>query len=282
MIPQGKYVEIGDGLKVHYHEHTPGHAVSDVPVVFVHGSGPGASGWSNFNASMQAFAARGYRCLAPDSLGYGYSSKPEDAEYHLSYFVDGLRRFLDALGIDRCALVGNSMGGAMCVRFALDNPERVNKLILMAPGGMEERDVYMGMRGIRRMLKAIFGGGELDLASMKKVFELQVYRPHEVDDAVIAERLKMAKLQPRRVFETSRVPNQEDEIANLQCPILVLWGQNDHFCPVSGAVKFAERCQQTRVLTITECGHWVMVEHPALFNRMSCDFLDETFPPRAS
>ncbi len=277
MIPEGTYVDIGGGQQIHYHETGEG-----TPVVFVHGSGPGASGWSNFHDAMDAFAARGYRAIAPDSLGYGYSTKPEDANYDLAFYVDGLKRFLDALGIERCALVGNSMGGAMCVRFALDHPERVEKLILMAPGGMEEREVYMGMRGIRRMLKAIFGGGELDLPSMKKVFELQVYRPDDVDDSVIEERLKMAKLQPRRVFETSNVPNLEHEISKLACPILVMWGQNDQFCPVSGAVKFAERCQQTRVLTITECGHWVMVEHPELFSRTSCDFLDETFPTRGA
>ena len=272
MIAEGQYADIGDGLRIHYHEQGEG-----LPVVFVHGSGPGASGISNFEGCMPYFAQRGYRAIAPDALGYGYSSKPEDAEYHLSYFVDGLRRFLDAIGVDKCALVGNSMGGAMCVRFALDFPERVEKLILMAPGGMEEREVYMGMRGIRRMLKAIFGGGELTLESMNKVFELQVYRPQDAPAEVIASRLEMAKLQPRRVFETSRVPNQEHEIANLSCPIFVLWGQNDQFCPVSGAAKFAERCKQTRVLTLTECGHWVMVEHPELFNRMCCDFLDEEF-----
>lgn len=270
MIPEGKYADIGDELRIHYHEEGEGPAV-----VFVHGSGPGASGYSNFKGCLPYFAQRGYRALAPDSLGYGYSSKPEDAEYHLGYFIDGLTRWLDALGIEKCSLVGNSMGGAMCVRFALDNPERVEKLILMAPGGMEERETYMGMRGIRRMLKAIFGGQPLSLESMRKVFELQVYRPEDVEDAVIEERLKMAELQPRRVFETSRVPNQEHEIENLACPIFVLWGQNDWFCPVSGAAKFAERCKRTRVLTITECGHWVMVEHPELFNRMSCDFLDE-------
>ena len=271
MIPEGNYADIGDGLRVHYHE--AGDADRPV-VVFVHGSGPGASGWSNFRGCLPYFASRGYHAIAPDSLGYGYSSKPEDAAYTLDFLVDGLRRFLDRRGITSCTLVGNSMGGAMCVRFALDNPDRVDKLVLMAPGGMEEREVYMGMRGIRRMLKAVFSG-ELTLDSMKRVFELQLFAPEDIDEEVVVERLAMAKQQPLRVFETMKVPNQEHEIADLTYPILVFWGQNDQFCPVSGAVKFAERCTRTRVLTITECGHWVMVEYPELFNRTSGDFLDE-------
>ena len=270
MINEGKYVDIGDGLKIHYHERGEGPAV-----VFVHGSGPGASGVSNFGPSLEAFAKRGYRAIAPDTLGYGFSSREPDLDYGFPFFVDGLRRFLDALGLEEVSLVGNSMGGAMCIRLALDTPDRVSKLVLMAPGGMEAREVYMGMRGIRRMLKALFGGSDLSLDSMKRVFELQLFRPEEVSDDVIAERLAMAKLQPRSVFENMRVPNQEAEIANLSCPIQVFWGQNDQFCPVSGATKFAEACSDTRVTILTECGHWVMVERPELFSRLSCDFLDE-------
>lgn len=269
MIPEGRYYDIGDGLRIHAHERGAG----DRAVVFVHGSGPGASGYSNFAENLEYFAARGYRALAPDSLGYGLSSKPTDANYTLAYFNDGLRRYLDAAEVERCTLVGNSMGGAMCVRFALDHPDRVDKLILMAPGGMEPRERYMEMRGIRRMLKAVFSG-ELTLDSMRRVFELQVYDPSTAPDAVIADRVEMARLQPLRVFETMAVPNLEDQIAGLACPILVFWGQNDEFCPVSGATKFAERCKDTRVVTFTECGHWVMVERPAAFNRLSCDFLD--------
>jgi len=273
MIPEGKFVDIGDGQRIHYHERGAGY-----PVVFVHGSGPGASGYSNFRACLDGFAERGYRAIAPDSLGYGYSSKPEDVEYALSTFVDGLRRFLDAIGVQECALVGNSMGGAMCIRFALDAPERVSRLVLMAPGGMEPRERYMEMRGIRRMLKAVFSGA-FDHESMKRVFELQIYDPAQISDEVVAERLAMAKMQPLHVFKTMNIPNLEDEISGLQAPLLVFWGQNDEFCPVSGATKFAERCRQTRVVIVTECGHWVMVEHPAMFTRMSCDFLDEGLRP---
>src|SRR5438093_1276353 len=100
-VPEGKFADIGDGLRVHYHE-----AGSGPPVVFLHGSGPGASGWSNFRRNYPEVAAGGFRTLVPDTLGFGYSSKP-DCEYGLAFLVAALARFLDSLAIEKVALVGN-------------------------------------------------------------------------------------------------------------------------------------------------------------------------------
>ncbi|MGH7297761.1 MAG: alpha/beta fold hydrolase, partial [Polyangiaceae bacterium] len=98
-VPEWKFVEIGDGLRVHYHEAGEG------PVVlFLHGSGPGASGWSNFRHNYPAFAAAGFRALVPDTLGYGYSSKPDGIDYTLDFLEGAVERFLGALGVDRCAV----------------------------------------------------------------------------------------------------------------------------------------------------------------------------------
>lgn len=126
----GQFVDIGNDLKIHYHERGGGQ-----PVVFLHGGGQGASGISNWKHNLDYFAQHGYRALAPDALGYGLSSKPEEATFDLTLLNDGLRRFLDALGIHRASLVGNSMGGAMAIKFAQDFPQRVEKLIVMGPGG---------------------------------------------------------------------------------------------------------------------------------------------------
>lgn len=267
-IPEGAYADIGGGLRVHYHEAGEGH-----PVVFVHGSGPGASGYSNFKGCFPHFAANGFRALVPDTIGYGYSSKPEDAHYHLDYLVDGVRRFCDALGVDRCALVGNSLGGAMAIRFATTWPDRVSHLVLMAPGGLETRERYMEMEGIRTMMGAIFGPEGITPQSMRRIFGLQLYEPSQVSEATLDERLQIARTQPLAVFKTLRVPNLVDELTQLTCPVLVLWGKDDRFCPIEGAATIAERCPKARVVTLPQCGHWVMVEYPDLFHRECIDFL---------
>ncbi len=272
-VPEGKYVDIGDGLRVHYHEAGPARA--EHTVVFVHGSGPGASGWSNFRRNYPLFAERGLRVLVPDTLGYGYSSKPDDRDYDLAFLAGAQRRFLDALGVGRFSLVGNSHGGAMSIQLALDLPERVEKLVLMAPGGLEERETYMQMAGIRVMMEAFFDKRGITRESMRRVFSLQLFDPSLVTDEILAERLEIAELQPKRVLSSMRVPMLAPELSRIACPVLALWGMNDQFCPSSGALTIAKACKRARVTLLTECGHWVMVEHADYFNRACLDFLLE-------
>lgn len=269
-VPEGKYCDIGDGLQVHYQEEGTG-----FPVVFLHGSGPGASGYSNFKRNYPYFAKNGFRTILPDTLGFGYSSKP-DVDYGMDFVTGALKRFLDKLQVTKCALVGNSHGGAQAITLAIQRPELVSKLVLMAPGGLEERETYMKMDGIRTMMKVFLGGGATTLEGMRKVFELQLFDPKLVTDEILEERRQITELQPKRVLTTLGVPHLAPELSKIQCPVFALWGMNDKFCPVSGAARIAEAVTRARVLTLTQCGHWVMVEHADLFNRLSVDFLRDT------
>jgi 4,5:9,10-diseco-3-hydroxy-5,9,17-trioxoandrosta-1(10),2-diene-4-oate hydrolase len=267
-VPKGRFADIGNGLSIHYHEVGEGPAV-----VFLHGSGPGASGWSNFKGNYPHFAEAGFRTLVPDILGFGYSTKAEDAQYTIDYMADGIVAMLDALDIQRFALVGNSMGGAVAIRIALTRPSRVTQLILMAPGGLEPRETYMNMEGIKAMVRVIFGREGVTRDSLKRLFELQLYDPSMMADEVLDERLSIAQLQTKRVIETMRIPNQTESLPDLQCPVLGFWGTDDKFCPVSGAMTLATGCKDAQVLVLSQCGHWVMVEHPATFNRHALAFL---------
>ncbi len=281
-VPEGRFVDVGDGLRVHYHAEgaeaeakAKAKAKGRPAVVFLHGSGPGASGWSNFRRNYPRVAAAGFRAIVPDTLGYGHSSKPESAEYTLDFLVGALRRALDALGVERCAVVGNSHGGAMAIGLALADPARVDKLLLMAPGGLEEREVYMKMPGIRAMMKAFLAEGPMTRESLRRVFELQLFDPALITDEILDERLEIAETQPKRVLTSMQVPHLAPSLAKLQCPVLALWGMNDQFCPWSGALAIAQHCKRSRVELISECGHWVMVEKVELFNRLCIDFLKE-------
>ncbi len=245
------------------------------PLVFLHGSGPGASGKSNFHDNAVVLSAAGYRCILVDSLGYGSSDKPTDVPYSLEVMSGALMGALDHFGIERFALVGNSQGGAIAIRTALDHPDRVVSMVLMAPGGLEPRETYMQMRGIRSMLRCVYGPEGITVEGMRKVFEKQLYDSTLVTDELVAERTRVALTQPRHVFETMKVDNQEERLGELRCPVLGLWGVDDLFCPVSGAMKLATRIPQCRVTLFSRCGHWVMVEHSDVFNRLCIDFLKD-------
>ena len=267
-VPEGKYVDVGEGLKIHYQEEGEG------PVVlFLHGSGPGASGWSNFHRNYSFLAQNGFRAIVPDTLGFGYSSKPEDRDYTLAFLVGALGRFVDALGIKTCSIVGNSHGGAMAIQFALDHPGKIDKLVLMAPGGLEERETYMKMEGIGAMVKAVFAPGGITRTSLRQVLGLQLHDASQITDELIEERFSIAQHQPKRVLSTLYVPHLAPELHRIAAPVFGLWGMDDKFCPVSGANRIAQSCPSSRVLLISKCGHWVMVEHVDLFNRLCLDFL---------
>ncbi|MCE4052291.1 alpha/beta fold hydrolase [Pseudomonas sp. Au-Pse12] len=270
---QGRAVTLPNGMRLHYQDMGSGE-----PVVFIHGSGPGASGHSNFKGNYPAFAAAGHRCIVPDLPGYGASDKPR-VEYRLAFFVEALTGLLDALDIGRCVLIGNSLGGAIAVQLALDQPQRVSRLVLMAPGGlMDKQEYYQRMPGIQRMAAA-FATDELhDASGMRRLLGLQVFDPSLISDETVNERVAVVREQPREVLSTMQVPNLTARLAELSCPILGFWGVNDQFCPASGAQTLMEHCRQIRLLLLSECGHWVMVEYRQLFNRQCLEFLAE---PRA-
>ncbi|MDL2354059.1 MAG: alpha/beta hydrolase [Pseudomonadota bacterium] len=269
-IPVGKTTLLANGLTLHYHEAGAGEQV----VVFLHGSGPGASGYSNFKHNYPLFAERGHRVIVPDLPGYGLSSKPENAEYVLDFFVDALRQFLQAIGVTRCALVGNSLGGAIAIKYALDYPRDVTRLILMAPGGVEERETYFQMEGIQRMV-ALFAGRQLNAVTMRELMLLLVSDPAHITDALIAERLPVCDTQPTSVLSSMRVPNLTERLGELACPVLGFWGTEDKFNPVEGVFKLMRHCRDARFVLLNRCGHWVMVEHRDTFNRGCLDFLAE-------
>ena len=241
-------------------------------VVFVHGSGPGASGHSNFKKNIKAFVAADHRVILPDLPGFGYSSKPTDCDYTTEFFSSSLVGLLDALGIGGFALIGNSLGGAVSLRVALDHPDRVSKMILMAPGGIEALETYLAMPAMAKMISN-FVDGQLDREGLRRVLETLVYDPVHVTDELLDERWAILQDQPPEVLGRMKVPNMERELANIQCPVLSFWGVDDELLPASGGMKITRGCRPSRHIEVAECGHWVMVEHTRMFNAACLDFL---------
>jgi 4,5:9,10-diseco-3-hydroxy-5,9,17-trioxoandrosta-1(10),2-diene-4-oate hydrolase len=242
-------------------------------VVFIHGSGPGASGQSNFRQNAQAFADAGYRVILPDLIGYGASSKPVDIDYTLALFTDTLKEALLAHGIERATLVGNSLGGGIAIQMALDDPAFVDRLILMAPGCIEELPIYFAMPGIANMRTA-FGSPDFSPEDQRNLIKNLVFDPVHATDELVAERFAVARTQPKDVIVRMRTPNLQPRLGELTMPILVFWGSEERFMPLTGIDYFLKQCDDVRVMTFNKVGHWVQVERAAEFNRHSIAFLN--------
>lgn len=270
-IPEGHYLDIAPvaGLpqRVHYHDQGEGQAV-----IFLHGAGGGASGYSNFKGNYPAFAQAGFRAIVPDLLGYGLSSKPDLPQYDLDLFIAGVKGLVDGLGLKNVTLLGNSLGGAVALGYALAYPDDVARLILMAPGGVEDLDTYLAMPGIANMF-AIYQSGKTGAEAMRAVMTMQLFDPSLLTEEIINERAPIAAIQTPAARSVLKVPNMTGQLHRLRCPVFGFWGVNDQFNPVGGAMKLMDHCPQARLLLVNRCGHWVQVEHREMFNRACIDFL---------
>ncbi|AYG45385.1 alpha/beta fold hydrolase [Pseudomonas sp. Leaf58] len=266
-LPTGHYATLPNGLRLHYLDEGQG------PVVlWLHGSGPGASGFSNFKGNYPALVAAGYRNILLDLPGFGRSDKPDDVRYELDFFVDCVAALLKQLGIGRCTLLGNSLGGAIALGLALRQPQLAERLILLAPGGVEERETYFQMPGILRMV-GLFNAGPIGLEEMRSMMRLQLFDDAILPEELLLERVAVAVTQPKNLFSTMLVPNMRSRLGEIECPILGFWGSNDNFNPVSGAQHIIDGAHQARFIVLNRCGHWVQVEHRELFNRSCLEFL---------
>ena len=260
-------------------------AGSGPPVVMLHGGGPGASGVSNYSRNIDALAAH-FRVVVPDMPGYGGSAKGVDQADPFGYLADTIRGLLDELAIDTAHLIGNSYGGAAALRLALDTPHRVDKLVLMGPGGIGTTRAAP-TAGLKSLLSYYGGAGPSRNKLETFIRNYLVYEGTSVPDALIDARYA-ASVDPEVVADPPlRRPSgpmalrtlwrmdltRDRRLKRLQTPTLVLWGRDDKVNRPAGGPMLVNLMPDAQ-LVITSCtGHWMQWERAELFNRLVVDFL---------
>lgn len=252
------------------------------PVVLLHGGGPGASGVSNFLRNIEPLAEN-FRVIVPDMPGYGRSSKGVDRNDPFGYLAEHIRGMLDQLGIQRAHLVGNSYGGACALRLALDTPHRVNKLVLMGPGGVGTTR-GLPTPGLKSLL-SYYGGDGPSLDKLRTfIRSYLVYDGESVPEALIEARYQ-SSIEPEVVANPPlqrpaglgalwRMDFTRDRRLNhLQTPTLVIWGRDDKVNKPTGAAMLGKRMPNADVLITANTGHWVQWERADFFNAVTTAFL---------
>ena len=271
-IPEGRYHRLRSGLRLHFTEiGTP--STTKPSVLFIHGGGPGASGYSNFKRNLPVIAAAGYHVVAPDLLGYGLSDKPDDIDYTSTLHLGTLRELVAALGIASVVPLGNSLGGNIALEYALDYPESVPALALTAPGGVAHPATFWGETEGGRALAAYGQDAPLGEDAFRELMSLLVHTASTVDDALMSERYAVSLMQPRCVFTSIRVQPTWERLHEIECPILCFWGADDRCLPHRLALVLLEKCLDVKLVISNGAGHWYMLELPDDFNRELIDFL---------
>lgn len=260
---------VADGIRTNYLQAGQG----DATVVMIHGSGPGVTSYANWRLVIPALAEN-FRVLAPDMVGFGYTERPEGVKYSLDTWANQTVGLMDALGIEKAHLVGNSFGGAIALRIASRHPDRVDRLVLMGSMGVSfpitpGLDKVWGYDGTYEDMRRV-----LDVFAYSRVLvndELAQVRYEGSNQPGWQEGFSSMFPAPRqRWVEAMTTP--DEEIRKLAHRTLIVHGREDQVIPTSTSYRLEELLENADLSIFSHCGHWSMIERTADFNRLVRDF----------
>lgn len=261
---------------LHYHE-----AGDGPPLLLLHGSGPGVSGWANFSGNLPLFAQH-FRTLVLDLPGFG-RSHPVDGPPVL-HAPGAVLAFLDGLGIDRLAMVGNSLGGGVVAGVAASHPERVSRLVALGGVGVPFFSASPP-EGIIRLVEFVEDPTRDRLLAWMRSM---VFDPAVLTDDFVAMRWTAASdpealasirsIYNRDLLDAFRAitianPETLAMLGRIQAPTLLTWGRDDRVAPLDGAIAPLRLIPRCELHVFPDCGHWAMIERKAEWESVVLSFL---------
>ena len=262
-----------------YHEAGPADAP---PLVLLHGSGPGVTGWRNFQGNLPALAQH-FRCLVLEFPGFGVSD-PTD-QHPMMAALPSVGRFLDGLGLDRVDVIGNSMGGFVATRYAIAEPDRVRRLVTVGGAGRNVLSPAPG-EGIKLLMEFTENPSRERLVQW---LHSMVYDPALVTDEMVEERWEQAtepatlesakRMYGRQVVEFMSRPHRGEQapdwamLHRLRARTLITWGRDDRVSPMDMMLVPMRTIPDVEVHVFPNCGHWVMIEQKQAWEATVLAFL---------
>ncbi|WP_327139637.1 alpha/beta fold hydrolase [Nocardia sp. NBC_01327] len=265
---------------IRYHE-----AGDGPPLLLLHGSGIGVTGWRNYRGNLAVFAEH-FHCYVLEFPGFGVSDPVERGGHPVLTAGDAVIRFMDALGIDSAPMIGNSMGGVVAVNLAVKHPERVEKVISI--GGVGASIFSANPSEGTRLLQEFADNPSRE--GLLRWLNCMVYDPKTITDDIVEERWAVAN-QPdshqtlkamygsesfalqQQFLANSSIPPYWSMMHKIQCPTLLTWGGDDRQCPPDMAMIPLRLIPDGELHIFPKCGHWVMIEAKQAFERVSLEFL---------
>ena len=268
-----RFTEV-DGVRLHYQE--AGEAGAP-PMILIHGFAASNLVWSKVFLEL---AAAGFRVIAPDLPGYGYSDKPRNLEYTIASQAKLVFSLIRRLGIDRAVLVGSSYGAAIAATIALDHPTLVEKLVLVGAVTNNKPTRYLLMR----LFSSPIIGDILSplVVGSRRLLRLRMKRVYDKHSWVLDERRVDARHLPlatrgahRAVIRTVRRWDAERVSRDahlLTQPTLLLWGDTDREVPLRDGEHLNREIPHSRLVVFRDCGHLPHEEYPQAFTKVVSEF----------
>lgn len=265
-----KRIQIGE-CTLNYHDQGQGEAI-----LLIHGSGPGVTAWANWRGVIPTLSQHA-RIIAPDMLGFGYTSCPSEWKLDPATWVQSLVGLLDALKVERVSIVGNSFGGAIALAFAKAYPARVQRLVLMGAAGLS----FPLTDGLNKVW-----GYQPSLEAMRELMEVFAFDHSIINDDLVRMRYeasirddvqtRFAQLFPApRQQGVEMLALAEDDLRALPHQTLLIHGRDDKVIPLELSERMLRLIPHVQLHAFGECGHWVQIERAQAFTRLLVDFLIE-------
>ena len=262
-----KQVEIF-GQKIYYLE-----AGSGPEVILLHGLGGDKGNW---RMTLPVLAAK-FHVYAPDQIGFGESDKPQ-INYRVATLVDFLNAFYKKVGLSKATLVGNSLGGWVAMDFALQYPDKVNRLVLVDSGGYS----FKRTGGVAPTREVMLGLNPSSLAGTKQlmaiVFHNKAFSTDEVAAQVFTEHLRKNDGYTINSFVDSILRGEDvvdGRLGALKTPTLIVWGRDDTLIPLATGKALAEDIAGSQTVVLDDCGHVPQMECAAPFNDALMKYLGQ-------
>jgi pimeloyl-ACP methyl ester carboxylesterase len=247
-------------------------AGAGAPVVLLHGSGPGVSAWANWQKTIPGLAAE-FQVLAPDIVGYGATARPDDVHYSLRTWTDHVLRFLDALGLERVSLIGNSLGGRIALALAEEHPDRIARMVLMgSPGvGMTVTEGLKALRGYEpspKNMRALL----LDYFAVdRSIITDDLVRIRYEASVETYDAYRAMFFDPRHAGNDLAIT--EAQVRGIRTPALLVHGREDKVVPAEVSWTMVNLLPQADLHVFARCGHWTQIERAAEFTELVAAFL---------
>lgn len=266
------------GLRVHYQEVGDPEAP---PILLIHGFLASTFVWSRIFLEL---AAAGFRVIAPDLIGYGYSDKPKNFDYTIESQAGVMSGLLEQLGCERAILIGSSYGGAIAATMTLNRPELVTKLVMVGAVSNNEPKRYLMMRLVQTPL--IGDVVSPLLASSRRLLRARMKRIYDRHKQVLDEFRVEARYLPLRAAGTHRAiirtvrqwdaSRIQREAHLIRQPTLLIWGDNDPDVPLRDGEELQRLMSDARLIVFKNCGHHPQEEYPAAFTQVVLDFCSKS------
>jgi pimeloyl-ACP methyl ester carboxylesterase len=270
-------IPFGEG-QIAYHDSGDG-----APLLLLHGSGPGVTGWRNFSGNAPVFAER-FRCIIPDLPGYGESSGIAGDQF--AGTIDAVIHLMDSLKIERASLIGNSFGGLISARLAAAHPNRVTRLVTIGGVGVPIFNPFP-YEGVERLAEFVANPTreQIILWLRSMVFDQSILTEELIDARFTSATQPQALETNRKIYSRAGLsaiaqgmagPDAVQSFAYLpkiQAPTLLTWGRDDRVTPLDGALLPLRLIPNAELHIFPKCGHWAMIEQKVAFESAVMAFL---------